>query len=177
MIRIERDTGALTLVSRLARPRALAVIAVVLGVAAAWVAGSSPRLAAALGAGAVLVPLLGGRSFRARFDLPGRGVTVRPALPLQPRVTRRAAEFASVRIETVAQARAHRAEALAERYRETSGGDMPMWLRGSTAPGTNDHLRRIVLVPRSGDPFPVTAWLAEVDDLEPALRELQLLLG
>ncbi len=42
--------------------------------------------------------------------------------------------------------------------------------------GTNDHLRRIVLVSREGEPLAVTAWLAD-DDLEPARLALEELSG
>ena len=48
MLRLEREAGALTLVSRLARPRSLAVIAVVLLALAALVRARVPGAALAL---------------------------------------------------------------------------------------------------------------------------------
>src|SRR5512138_2066661 len=174
MLRIERGSGAIVLVSRLARPHVLALLGGALAAAAVLVARTSPRAAAALALAAALVALLGGRSVRARFER-GR-VEVRPAVPFQPRAARPLSEFTGARVETVAEARRRRAEQIARGWRDRSGMDMPSWLRRSEAPGTNDQLRRIVLVPRAGDPLAVTAWLAE-DDLEKARETVEGLLG
>jgi hypothetical protein len=174
MLRVQRTGSALTLVSRLARPRVLAVLAGALaGLAVAawsWV----PPAGWALGAAAALVVLLGGRAVRARFE-PGR-VRVRPALPFQREEARPLAEFAAARVETVGEARRRKAERLARQYQRRGGGELPDWLRPPDAPGTNDHLRRIVLVARAGEPLAVTAWLAD-DELGPALAELAGLLS
>ncbi len=163
----------MVLVSRLARPHAPVVVAVALGSLAALAARPAPRAAAPLAVAACLVAILGGRPVRARFE---RGsVSVRFAAPFAPRAERRLGEFTGARVETVGEARRHRAERLAERYRARSGAEMPAWLHPPDAPGSNDHLRRLVLVPRRGDPLAVTAWLAE-DDLGPAREEIEGLL-
>jgi hypothetical protein len=173
MLRVHSAAGALTLVSRLARPRVLAVVGGMLGVLALAAGGFAPRAAAALAAAAVLVALLGGRAVRARFERDR--VRVRSAVPFRREDDRSLGEFSRARVETVADARRRKAERLARQYQVRSGGDLPGWLRRPDAPGTNDHLRRIVLVPRDGEPLAVTAWLAE-DDLEPALAEIEALL-
>jgi hypothetical protein len=165
VLRVERRPGALILVSRLARPRVLAVVALALAGMAAAVVRPAPLAAAALGAAAALVVLLGGRTVRARFER-GR-VSVRQAVPFRHREDRALAAFEGARVETFAEARRARADRLARDYRARSGADMPPWLRAPDAPGANDHLRRIVLVAREVEPLPVTAWLGE-DDLEPA---------
>lgn len=172
MLRVDRAAGTVTLVSRLARPRVLAVLAVALLGPALAAARPLPALAAGLAAGAVLVVALGGRSVRARFER-GR-VAVRSAVPLQRVDERPLGEFSGARVETVAEARRRKAERHARAYRERSGVELPAWLRPPDAPGANDHLRRIVLVPRSGEPLAVTAWLAD-DDLEPLREELATL--
>jgi hypothetical protein len=175
VLRVERNGPALTLVSRLARPRAVGVLASALALAA-LAAGRlvSPALAAALLAAAALVAVLGGRGVRARFER-GR-VRVRPAVPMAREDDRPLAEFHAARVETMGEARRRRAERLAGQYRVRSGGEMPSWLvRPPDAPGANDHLRRLVLVARAGDPLPVTAWLAE-DELEPARAQIEALL-
>ncbi|HEY6099869.1 MAG TPA: hypothetical protein VIW03_10595 [Anaeromyxobacter sp.] len=165
MLRVERAPGALTVVSRLAKPRVLAVVGGVLAALALVTSHPAPGAALAAGGAATLVVLLGGRAVRARFER-GR-VTVRPAVPFQRAERRPLASFSGARVETFAEARRRRAEGLARAYAARSGTEMPAWLRAPDAPTPNDALRRIVLVTRDGDPFPVTAWLAE-DDLEPA---------
>jgi len=172
VLQIDRTPGKLTLVSRLARPRVLAVLAGALALAALSFR-SAPVAAAVLLAAAALLALLGGRPVRVRVER-GR-VRVRQAVPFQRGDDRPLAEFAGARVETVAEARRRRTERLARQYLERSGGALPAWLHPPDAPGTNDHLRRIVLVPREGEPVAVTAWLAD-DDLEPARRELEELL-
>jgi hypothetical protein len=175
MVRVDRSGPGLTVVSRLARPRTVAVLAAALGIAA-WAALPFARPAsAALAGAAALVALLGGRAVRARFER-GR-VRVRPAIPFAGGDERALREFAGARIETIGEARRRRAEDLAGRYRARSGAEMPSWLvRPPEAPGANDHLRRIVLVARAGDPLPVTAWLA-ADDLEPVRSEVEGLIS
>ncbi len=172
MLRIERRPGRLTLESRLARPRVLAVLAGALALAA--LASRSSPVAAVLLVAAALLALFGGRAVRVRVER-GR-VRVRPAVPFQAGDDRQLAEFAGARVETVAEARRRKTERLAREYLERSGGALPAWLHAPDAPGTNDHLRRIVLVPREGEPVAVTAWLADDDDLEPVRRELEELL-
>jgi hypothetical protein len=175
MVRVERDGSALTLVSRLARPRTVAVLAGALGLAAAAASRVVPDAAGVLAAGGALVAILGGRAVRASFER-GR-VRVRPAVPLARVDERPLAEFAGARVETVGQARRRKAERLARGYRARSGAELPSWLVGAPeAPGANDHLRRIVLVARTGESLPVSAWLAE-DDLEPARAEIEALLS
>lgn len=174
MLRVDRRPGSLTLASRLARPRVLAVIGVVLVGLAAALARPTPAAALAAGAAAALVALLGGRSVRARFER-GR-VSVRQAVPFRRGDDRALAEFTGARVETFADARRRRRERLAREYRARSGAEMPAWLRAPDAPGANDRLRRIVLLAREGDPLPVTAWLAE-DDLEPACCDVEALLA
>jgi hypothetical protein len=171
MLRVERAAGAVTLVSRLARAPAVGVLACVL-LAAAAAARASPALAAPLAVAAALVVLLGGRTVRARF---ARGrVLVRHAVPFR-RDDRALAEFTGARVETIADARHRKAERLARRYRERSGGaEMPSWLAPPPSPGANDHLRRVVLVAPAGELLEVTAWLAE--DLEPVRAEVEALL-
>jgi hypothetical protein len=174
VLRVERSGAGLTLVSRLARPRAVAVLAAALALAALAALRSAPAVGGALLAMATLVAALGGRAVRARLER-GR-VRVRPALPLRGGDDRPLGEFAGARVETVGEARRRRTERLAGQYRARSGGEMPRWLaRPADAPGANDHLRRLVLVARTGDPLPVTAWLAG-DDLEPVRAELEALL-
>jgi hypothetical protein len=173
VLRVERTGPGLTLVSRLARPRAVAVLAGGLALAALAAVRYAPSAGGALLALAALVAVLGGRAVRARFER-GR-VRVRPAVPLRGVDDRPLGEFAGARVETVAEARRRRAERLAGQYRARSGGEMPSWLVRADSPGANDHLRRIVLVARGGDPLPVTAWLAE-EDLEAARAEVEALL-
>jgi hypothetical protein len=173
VLRIERERSRLTLVSRLARPRVLAILGGVLGLLALAALRFEPVAAAALAASAALVALVGGTAVRARFERDR--VRVKPAVPFQREDDRALAEFAGARVETVGEARRRKAERLAREYERRSGGEMPLWLRRPDTPGTSDHLRRIVLVPRAGEPFAVTAWLAD-DDLAPALAEIEALL-
>jgi hypothetical protein len=172
MLRVERAAGAVVLLSRLARPRVLAVLMLaLLGAAAA--ARPLPALAASLAVVGVLVAALGGLSVRARFER-GR-VAVSLALPLRSPHARALNEFTAARVETVAEARRRKAERRARDYRARSGIDIPSWLAPPDTPGANDHLRRIVLVPRAGEPLAVTAWLAD-DELEPVRAELEELI-
>lgn len=173
MLRVDRTGSVLTVVSRLAKARVLAVLAGVLLGAALTSARPAPALAWALGAAAALTAVLGGRAVRARFEA-GR-VSVRQAVPFQRRAVRPLAEFAGAAVETAGEARRRKAERRAAGYRERSGTEMPAWLRAPLAPATNDRLRRIVLVSRAGEPLPVTSWLAE-DDVEPARVEIEALL-
>jgi hypothetical protein len=175
MVRVERSPGALTLVSRLARPRALGVLAVALLAGAAALRGPAPRAALALVAAALFLLVLGGRPVRATF---ARGrVRIRPAVPLARGGDRSLAEFVAVRQETIGEARARRAERLANGYRARTGGaGAPSWLVPAPTEGMNDHLRRLVLVARDGEPIAVTAWVAPEDDLEPLRGELASLL-
>lgn len=174
MLRIDRAPGRLTLVSRFARPRALGILAGALGAGALLAARPWPAAAVFLAVLAVLIVAFGGRTVRAEL---GRGrVRVSPALPLGRPAERSLAEFAGVRVETLADARRRKVELRAEDWRSRSGGELPAWLRPPDAPGANDHLRRLVLEPRAGQPLAVTAWLAE-DDLEPARGEVRALLG
>lgn len=173
MLRIDRAPGTLTLVSRFARPRALVILAGVLAAAALLTARATPVLAGALGVAAALVVGLGSRPVRAEL---GRDrVRVSPAVPLGRPAERFLADFAGVRVETLAEARRRRAERRAEAWRIRNGGELPAWLRPPDAPGANDALRRLVLEPRAGEPLAVTAWLA--DDLEPARGAVEALLG
>jgi hypothetical protein len=175
MIRVERSAGGLTLVSRLARPRVLVVLAVALLLGAAGLRVGAPRAALALAAAAAVVVLVGGRATRATF---ARGrVRVRAALPL-PGGERALAGFVSVRQETIGEARARRAARLARGYAARSRSEAPSWLVPSPAAGVNDHLRRLVLVARERDvePLPVTAWLPPEDDLEPVRAEVEAFL-
>jgi hypothetical protein len=166
MLHVHRTPGALTVVSRLASPRVLAVVSSLLALLAAGSSRAVPRAALALLAAAALVVLLGGRTLRARFE---RGqVTLRSAVPLRRAERRSLGGFTAAGIETFAEARRRRADRLARGYAERSGAPMPAWLRPPDAPGANDVLRRIVLVAPDGEPFPVTAWLSEREDLEPA---------
>jgi hypothetical protein len=174
MLRIERAAGATVVVSRLAKPRVLAVLSIALAAAALAVVRSSVRAAGVLAAAAVLMAALGGRAVRARFER-GR-VRVRQALPFHATSDRPLSEFAGARIETVREARRRRAERLARDWRARSGREMPGWMIRGDAPGANDQLRRIVLVARAGEALPVTAWVAE-EDLEPALVEIEALLS
>jgi hypothetical protein len=171
MLRLERTGGAITVVSRLARPRVLAVLAVVLGGLALALAGSAPHAAAAFAVAMALLVLLGGRAVRATF---ARGrVRVRPAAPFLPGAERPLDRFVRASVETVGEERARKADRVAERYRARSGVEMPGWLHASPAPGVNDQLRRIVLVARDGERVAVTAWLAPDDELEPLRAELE----
>jgi hypothetical protein len=171
MVRVERRAGAVTLVSRLARAPAVGVLAGALLVVAAALRGTPP-VAAALAVAAAIVVLLGGRTVRARFAN-GR-VHLRGAP--SGREERSLAEFVEARVETIADARRRKAERLARRYRERSGGaEMPVWLSPPQAPGANDHLRRVVLVAARGEPLEVTAWLAD-GDLEALRAEVEALL-
>lgn len=175
MLRVDRSGPGLTLVSRLARPRTVAVLAAGLATASGASLRFAPTAATALAVAAGLVALLGGRAVRARFERDR--VRVRPAIPFARVDDRPLREFAGARVETVGEARRRRAERLADQYRARSGAGTPSWLlRAPEAPGANDHLRRVVLVPRTGEPLPVTAWLAD-DDLEAARREVELLLS
>jgi hypothetical protein len=174
VLRIERERAGLTLVSRLARPRVLVVLACAFALLALVAARSAPAAGAALAATAALVSVVGGRAVRARFERDR--VRVTPPVPFRREDSRPLVDFAAARVETVGEARLRKAERLAREYeRRSGGGEMPGWLHAPGAPGTNDHLRRIVLVPRTGEPLPVTAWLAE-DDLAPALAEIEALL-
>ncbi|HEX9053154.1 MAG TPA: hypothetical protein VF841_21680, partial [Anaeromyxobacter sp.] len=85
------------------------------------------------------------------------------------------AEFAGAAVETVADARRRRADRQARRFAERTGSEMPAWLRAPDAPGTHDHLRRLLLVARRGEDLPVTAWLRD-EDLEAARAEVEALL-
>jgi hypothetical protein len=175
LLRLDRTPSALTVVSRLARPRVLVIVAGAFVITAALEARPAPRLAAALAIVAALFVVLGGRTVRATF---ARGrVRIRPSFPLEPRPDRALGEFARTAVETIGHARARRAERVAEGYRERSGKPMPDWLHAPAAPGVNDHLRRLVLVPRGrGEPLAVTAWLAPEDDLEALRAEVESLL-
>jgi hypothetical protein len=175
VIAIQPSPGALTVVSRLARAPALGVLAGLLG-ACALAAHGAPWLSAALALAAALLVLLGARAVRARLAA-GR-VTVVPTSILARRVARPLADFSGVALETLGEARARRAETLARAYRARSGGEpMPAWLRRPATPGVNDHLRRLVLVARVGEPLPITAWLAPEDDLDAAKRAVEARLG
>ncbi len=173
MLRIERAPDATVLVSRLAKLHVVAMLSIVLAAVALAVLRSSSRAAAVLAAAAALASVLGLRAVRARFER-GR-VRVRQALPFQATSDRPLPEFAGARVETVREARHRRAERLARDWRARTGREMPAWMIRGDASGANDHLRRIVLVPRAGEPLPVTAWLAE-EDLEPARAEIEGLL-
>ena len=151
----------------------LAVVAGFLAVLAAVASRPAPALALSLGLAAALVVTLGRLAVRARFE--GGRVTVREAVPFRRALERRLAEIEAARVETFADARRRRAELRLRAWEERSGTPAPSWLRAPDAPGTNDGLRRVVLVARGGDVLPVTAWLAE-DDLEPARREVESLL-
>jgi hypothetical protein len=173
VLRIERGPGTLTVVSRFSRPRALAILAGVLAVAA-LLERELPAVAVALGALAFLVAVLGGRAVRA---VVGRGrVRVSPAVPLGRGEDRSLGDFSGVRIQTLGEARRRKAERRARAYRDRAGADLPSWLVPPDEPGANDNLRRLVLDPRGGEPLAVTAWLAE-DDLEPARAALAGILG
>ena len=174
MLRVERRPGVLIVVSRLARPRVLFVLAAALGGLAVALVRPAPAAALGTAVAAALIVLLGGRTVQARLER-GR-VSVRHAVPFRRREDHAIAAFVGARVETFAEARRHRAERLARAYRTRSGTDMPAWLRRPDAPGANDHLRRIVLVSREGEPLAVTAWLAD-DDLEPARLALEELSG
>jgi hypothetical protein len=175
MLRLEEGAAALTLTSRLAAPRVLAVLAAALLGAAVALRAVAP-LAWAFAGAALLLVLLGGRAVRARVDA-GR-VTVRPAVPLARVVTAPLGRFAGVAVETMAEERRRRGDAVARRYAERAGAELPRWFERTPAPGANDHLQRLVLVPvAAGEPLAVTAWLAPDDDLEPARRALQARLG
>ncbi len=172
MLRIQRSPGTVTLVSRFARAQAVAVLAALLLGGAGAGARSTPTLAGALAITAVVLAVLGGRSLRARFER-GR-VSVRHPAPLR-RDERALAEFARAAVETVGDARRRKAERLARGFAERAGSEMPAWLRPPDAPGTHDHLRRLVLVARQGEDLPVTAWLRD-EDLEPARAEVDAML-
>jgi hypothetical protein len=153
----------------------LVVLAGALSAAGVAISSSASSAAVALLCAAAALALLGGRAFRARFERDR--VRVTPAVPFRREHSRPLLDFAGARVETVGEARRRKADRLAREYERRSGGsEMPIWLRTPTEPGTNDHLRRIILVPRSGEPFAVTAWLAE-DDLAPALAEIEALLA
>lgn len=174
MLVLHRTAGALTVVSRLARNHVLAVVGGLLGLAAIGLGSAAPRAALAVGVAAGLVTVLGARTLRARFE---RGqVILRPAVPFRRAERRSLAGFTAVAIETFAEARRRRADRLARGYAERSGEPMPSWLRPPDAPGVNDVLRRIVLVAPDGEPFPVTAWLGEREDLEPARLAIEAVL-
>ena len=171
MLRVERTSGALTLVSRLARPHVLAVLAGVLLAAAGAAAARLPIVAGALAAVALLVVVFGGRAVRVRFA--GGRVEVRAAVPFA-RERRSLAEFSCARVETIADARRRKADLRARVFRERSGVEIPPWLRPPDSPGMNDHLRRVVLVARRGEPLAVTAWLAD-GDLEAVRADVEAL--
>jgi hypothetical protein len=172
MLRVQRAAGAVTLVSRLARPHATVVLAGVFLGGALAAARPVPALAAALALAGLLLAVLGGRSVRARFER-GR-VLVRHAVPLR-RAARALADFAGAAVETVRDERRRRAERLARGFADRAGAEMPPWLRPPEAPGTHDHLRRLVLVARRGEDLPVTAWLAD-EDLDAVRAEVEALL-
>jgi hypothetical protein len=172
MLRVERTPGGVTLVSRLARTHVLAVLSGLLLGSAVAAARPAPTLGAALAAAGVLLAIFGGRGVRARFER-GR-VSVRHPVPLR-RDERVLAEFAAAAVETVGEARRRRGDRLARGFAERAGQEMPGWLRPPDAPGTHDHLRRVVLVARRGEDLPVTAWLAD-EDLEPVRAEVEGLL-
>lgn len=173
MLRIERAAGTVAVASRLARAPAVGVLAALL-LAGALATRASPALAAGLALLAALLVVLGGRTVRSRF---ARGrVLVRHAVPFR-RDDRPLSDFSAARVESFADARRRKAERLAREYRERSGGaEMPSWFRAPQAPGTNDQLRRVVLVGPRGEPLEVTAWLAPEEDLEPLRAELDALL-
>jgi len=172
LLRVQRSPGAVTLVSRLARPLGLAVLAAALLGGAAAAARSVPALAVALAVAAVALAVHGGRAVRARFER-GR-VSVRHPIALR-RDERALADFAAAAVETVRDARRRRAERLARGFAERAGTELPAWLEPPDAPGTHDHLRRLVLVARKGEDLPVTAWLRD-EDLEPVRAEIEALL-
>lgn len=170
MLRIERSPGRLTIVSRLARIRVLVVLAAVLFGAALTTGGSAPGLAVAIGLAGVLVGVLGARPMRARFER-GR-VSVLEGMPWIGRTDRPLAEFDGACVQSLGEARRRKADRRAAGWRDRAGSEMPGWLRAPEAPATNDALRRIVLVARSGEPVPVTSWLAD-GDLEVARAEVE----
>ncbi|WP_242393757.1 hypothetical protein [Anaeromyxobacter oryzisoli] len=171
MVRMDEREDALSLVTRLARPRALLVLAALLA-APALVAGSrQPAVSAPLAAASVALLVVGGRAMRTRIGA-GR-VTVVPAVPFARGASRLLADFDRAGVETVGEARARRAEARARAYAARTGTALPDWLRAPAGAGLNDHLRRLVLVPRAGEPLPLTAWLPPEDDLGPALRAVE----
>jgi hypothetical protein len=174
MLVIHRSPDGLEMVSRLARHHVIAEVCAVLGFIAVGVGWVAPRAGIALAIAALLVGVLGGRSLRTRFER-GR-VTSRSSVPLRRAVSRPLSAFTAVAIETFAEARRHRADRLVRGYAERSGEPIPTWLRPPDVPGANDALRRIVLVAQDGEPFPVTDWLAERDDLEPARLAIESLL-
>jgi hypothetical protein len=175
MLRLQESAAGLELTSRLARPRVLIVLATAL-VAAAVALRAAPALAWAFAAAAALLVLLGGRAVRATVRA-GR-VVVRPAVPLARAVAVPLARYQAVAVESLAEARRRRSDALARRYSERAGGDLPRWFAREPTPGANDHLLRLVLVPHDGGaPLAVTAWLAPEDDLDPARRALEARLG
>ncbi len=173
MLRIERAAGATVVVSRLAKLRVLAVVGVALAAAALAIAREFPHGAAALAVVSALVAVAGGRSVQARFEC--ERVRVREAIPFHATAERPLSEFAAARVETAGEARLRRAERLSRDWRARSGIEMPAWMIRRETPGVNDQLRRIVLVPRAGEPLAITAWVAE-DDLEPARAEIEALL-
>jgi hypothetical protein len=172
MLRVQRTPGAVTFVSRLARPHALVVLSGVLLAGGLAAARPAPALGAALAGAGVLLAVFGGRSVRARFER-GR-VSVRHAVPLR-RDERALGEFAAAAVETAGEARRRKGERLARGFAERAGQELPAWLRPPDAPGTHDHLRRVVLLARRGEDLPVTAWLAD-EDLEPVRAEVEGLL-
>lgn len=175
MLRLEEGPAGLQLTSRLARPHVLAVLATAL-LAAAAALRSVPPLAWAFAGAALLLVLLGGRAVRA--SVRGGRIVVRPAVPLARAATAPLGRFGAVAVESLAEARRRRADALARRYAERAGSDLPRFFARQPAPGANDHLQRLVLVPHDGGaPLPVTAWLAPEDDLDPARRALEARLG
>lgn len=169
MLRVQRSPVGVTLVSRLARPHVLMVLSGALVGAALVASRSAPSVAGVLAAAGILLALFGGRSVRARFER-GR-VSVRDEVPLRRR-DRALSEFERAAIETVADARRRRAERLAQEFARRAGAEMPPWLRPPDAPGTHDHLRRLVLVARRGEDLPVTSWLAD-EELEPVRAEVE----
>jgi hypothetical protein len=168
MLRVQEEAGALTVVSRLARPVGLGVLVVAAALLAAWIAPRSGITATALGVVAAGLAVLGGRTWHARIAQ-GR-VAVRPASPFARAASRPLAEFVRASLETLGEARARRAEAQSAAWSaRAGGGELPSWLRRPEAAELNDQLRRIVLVGHAGERVPLTAWLPPEDDLE-ALR-------
>ncbi len=175
MLRLEDGAAGLQLTSRLARPRVLVVLAAAL-LAGAAALRTVPPLAWGFAGAAVLLVLLGGRAVRA--SVRGGRIVVRPAVPLARAIAAPLDRFRGVAVESLAEARLRRADELARRYHHRAGAEMPRWFARQPAPGANDHLQRLVLVPYDGGaPLAVTAWLAPEDDLDPARRALEARLG
>jgi hypothetical protein len=173
VLRIERGPGTLTLVSRFARPRPLAILVAMLVALALLAWHGLPLVAGALALTAAVFLVGGARAMRAVF---ARGrVRVSAPVPLGPSAERPLGAFSAVRVETLADARRRKAERHAAAYRARAGSDLPRWLRPADQPGANDQLRRLVLVAPGEEPVAVTAWLSD-DDLEPARAAVEGLL-